>query len=222
MCGRFALHSGFDRLAVFLDLPVAEHAVTARYNVSPGTWIAAVRRRTDDADGRLALDTLWWGYRPHWADDKAPQPINATAEKVASSRYFRDAFARRRCLVPADGWYEWRSVDGIKQPYYFTRLDADLLWLAGVWTERADGKAGCAILTEPARGLAAEIHPRMPLILAPDSLAPWLDPTLTDPAALRRAVRHLDAQALTRWPVSTRVNKPSEDDAALIEREPAA
>ncbi|MGM0984369.1 MAG: SOS response-associated peptidase family protein, partial [Pseudomonadota bacterium] len=103
MCGRFALYSDFPSLAASLKLPLTEGELTPRYNVAPGTWISAVRRH-DDSD-QLALDALWWGYRPHWADDKAPQPINATVEKVATSPYFRGAFAHHRCLVPSDGWY---------------------------------------------------------------------------------------------------------------------
>ncbi|TFH84644.1 SOS response-associated peptidase, partial [Billgrantia azerbaijanica] len=81
----------------------------------------------------------------------APEPINAKSEGVATSRYFRAAFARHRCLVPADGWYEWLQVDGRKQPHYLARRDHEPLWLAGIWTERPDGAPGCAILTEPAR-----------------------------------------------------------------------
>ncbi|MGM0985320.1 MAG: SOS response-associated peptidase family protein, partial [Pseudomonadota bacterium] len=105
MCGRFALYSAYPSLAESLRLPLeAPNAELApRYNVAPGTWITAVRR--PGADSQLTLDELWWGYRPHWADDKAPQPINATVEKVATSNYFKGAFARHRCLVPADGWF---------------------------------------------------------------------------------------------------------------------
>jgi len=116
MCGRFALYSDFPGLARSLKLPLAESELTPRYNVAPGTWISAVRRH--EVGGQLSLDALWWGYRPHWADDKAPQPINATVEKVATSPYFRGAFVHHRCLVPADGWYEWRKQwDGILPTY---------------------------------------------------------------------------------------------------------
>jgi len=217
MCGRFALYSDFPSLARSLKLPLAEGELRPRYNVAPGTWISAVRRH--EGGGQLGLDPLWWGYRPHWADDKAPQPINATVEKVATSPYFRGAFAYHRCLVPANGWYEWLAVNGQKQPHYLTRGDGEPLWFAGIWTESPDGKLGCAILTEPARGVAKGIHPRMPLLLDQQSLEPWLDPELTDRETIRHLVHHLPHERLTHWPVSNRVNKPVEDDPALIEEE---
>jgi putative SOS response-associated peptidase YedK len=214
MCGRFALYSPYPTLAESLRLPLEVGKIEPRYNVAPGTWITAVRR--PDAHNQLTLDELWWGYRPRWADDKAPQPINATVEKVATSNYFKGAFAHHRCLVPADGWYEWVSVEGRKQPHYMARIDREPLWFAGIWTERPDGKPGCAILTEPARGVSKEIHPRMPLALEAESLEPWLDSDLTDRETIRQEVCHLDATLITHWLVGQRVNKPIEDDAELI------
>ncbi len=215
MCGRFALYSPPPKLSESLRLPLVERELTPRYNVAPGTFITAVRRADDDAP--LVMDDLWWGYRPHWAQGTAPQPINAKVESVPTSRYFRAAFAHHRCLVPADGWFEWLPVNGRKQPHYLTRADGEPLWLAGIWAERADGKAGCAILTEPARGVAKEIHDRMPLALDAQSLEPWLDPHLTDRETLRQVVHHLEAGLMTHWPVSTRVNRPTQDDASLVE-----
>lgn len=217
MCGRFALYSDYPTLSASLNLPLAQPAVplAQRYNVPPGTFITAVRRADDGAP--LVMNELWWGYRPHWAGEKAPQPINATVEKVATSTYFRGAFAHHRCLVPADGWYEWVPVDGKKLPHYLCRVDREPLWLAGIWTNRADGTPGCAIITEPARGVAEEVHSRMPLALDAESLEPWLDPHLTDRETIRHVVHHLDAQLITHWPVSTRVNRPTNDAADLIE-----
>ncbi len=104
MCGRFALYSPYPNLSESLRLPLEVGEVTPRYNVPPGTFISAVRRADDEAP--LVMEELWWGYRPHWAIGKAPQPINATVEKVATFHYFKGAFAHHRCLVPADGWYE--------------------------------------------------------------------------------------------------------------------
>lgn len=216
MCGRFALHSPYPKLAASLRLPLEEvQEPVPRYNVAPGTWILAVRRESDEAP--LIMDELWWGYRPHWAGEKAPEPINATVEKVATSKYFRGAFAHHRCLVPADGWYEWLPVDGQKQPHFLCRQDREPIWLAAIWSERPDGRPGCAILTEPARGVARQIHPRMPLALDDKSLGPWLDPHLTDRETIRQVVHHLDADLLTHWPVSPQVNRPANDDPALIE-----
>ena len=155
------------------------------------------------------LDQLWWGYKPHWAGDKAPQPINATIEKVGTSGYFKQAYAHSRCVVPADGWYEWDKSTNPKQPYFICREDRELLWLAAIYTERSDGKFGCAIVTQPAQGVAKEVHDRMPLALDDESLELWLDPEFTNREMLRNVTRHIDADMLTHWPVSTRINKPS-------------
>lgn len=215
MCGRFALFSDYSRLARRVGLSEAEREFAPRYNISPGTWILAVRRPCGDEPP--VMEELWWGYKPAWAGAKAPQPINATLEKVATSNYYKGAFARHRCLIPADGWYEWLPLDGRKQPHYLCRGDREPIWLAGIWAERADGKPGVAILTEPARGIAQEIHSRMPLALDDASIDPWLDPDLTDRETVRNVIHHLDAEMLTHWPVSTAVNKPgNSEDATLI------
>ncbi|ATJ83228.1 SOS response-associated peptidase [Halomonas beimenensis] len=214
MCGRFALFSPYPALSRALRLPLAPGKVIPRYNVAPGTWITGVRHPDEPAP--LVMDDLWWGYRPHWARETSPEPINATVEKVATSPYFRGAFAHHRCLIPADGWYEWRPAEGGKQPYFLCRRDREPVWLAGIWSERPDGKPGCAILTEPARGVAREIHGRMPVVLDAESLAPWLDPRVTERETLRGAVHHLAAEALTHWPVSHRVNRPVNDEPSLI------
>ena len=163
MCGRFALFSDPPRIARRLGLSVAEAQWQARYNIPPGTWIPAARRQAHGSP--LVLGEVWWGFKPHWAKEGAPEPINATVEKVATSSYFKGAFARHRCLVPADGWYEWLQVDGKKQPYFLCREDREPIWLAAILAGRADGAPGCSILTEPARGAAQLIHPRMPLVL---------------------------------------------------------
>ena len=122
MCGRFALYSPYTKLSKALRLPLEPEELTPRYNVAPGAWITAVRHPSDDAP--LVMDEVWWGYRPHWAKEKAPEPINATVEKVATSNYFRGAFAHYRCLVPADGWYE---------PALFTRALIERSEGTGCW-----------------------------------------------------------------------------------------
>ncbi|MHB0774414.1 SOS response-associated peptidase [Halomonas sp. WWR20] len=215
MCGRFALYSSDSQLAAKLGIPMVERKLTRRYNVPPGTWISVIRRDSDDEPA--TLDEMWWGYRPKWAKGKASQPINARAETVASSGYFKSAFQKHRCLIPADGWYEWDKSTTPKQPHFLCRMDREPIFLAGIWAEREDGGVGCAILTEPARGTARDIHDRMPLILDDESLALWLDTGLTDRETLRNVVHHLDAELITHWPVSTQVNRPSgEGDETLI------
>ncbi|MDL0433817.1 SOS response-associated peptidase [Marinobacter sp. TBZ242] len=216
MCGRFALYSSYPRLsqALRLSLSQPDLELVPRYNVAPGTWITGVWHQGPDTGP--AFGQLWWGYRPAWAKEGAPQPINAKVETVATSRFFQAAFRRHRCLIPADGWFEWLPTEDGKQPYYLSRRDREPLFLAGIWAERIDGSPGCAILTEPARGAAREIHDRMPLALNEASLEPWLDPDLTDRETIRQVVRHLDAVHIEHWPVSRAVNKPGEGQGAVL------
>nr|WP_110693357.1 SOS response-associated peptidase [Salinicola halophyticus] len=216
MCGRYAFYSmDFSVLTEAVAQPDLLADGGPRYNVPPGTLISVARRA--DEDEPVTIEQLWWGYRPAWADATAPQPINAKAETVATSRYFAPAFKRHRCLIPADGWYEWLSVDGRKQPHFITRTDEQTLYLAGIWTERGEDKPpGVAIITEPARGSAKEVHDRMPLALDNDSLEPWLDPHFTERDAIRGVTRHIDAGLIRHWPVSTAVNKPGDDGTAQL------
>lgn len=208
MCGRFSQFDAYPRLAKRLRVAMNDAAPLSRYNIAPGTWILGFRQTAYDRAPE-PLD-FWWGYRPKWAKGKAAQPINARGETVATSGYFKVSFQKQRCLIPADGWYEWLTTESGKQPHYITRCDREPLAFAGIYTEREDGSLGCAILTEPARGTAAEVHDRMPLILDDASLEPWLDPDLTDRETIRQVVRHLDAGLIEHWPVSRAVNKPAE------------
>lgn len=218
MCGRFDLHARPDGVARSIGATAAEPGLASAwgYNITPGRSILTVYAGSSPQEPVLGLG--WWGFRPQWAGDDAPAPINARAEKVASSRYFRDSFAHRRCLIPANGWFEWQPTSSGKQPWYVSAADAPLIFYAGLWadSDQAPGRC-CAIITEPARGIAETIHPRMPLVLAPEAITAWLDPSLTTRPAIRRSVQRIDPARLTAWPVSSRVNRPSEDDATLIE-----
>lgn len=208
MCGRFALFTPLDKLANLVGASVPDHKARPRYNVAPGTWIAAIHQLSEDS--APIVDEMWWGYRPKWAKGNGNQPINARVETVATNAYFKSAFARHRCLIPADGWYEWIKDSKPKQPHYICRSDKEPLFFAGIFAEREDGSLGCAIVTEPGRGSAAEVHDRMPLILDADSLEHWLAPDITDRETIKQMVRHVDAELIEHWSVSTAVNKPSE------------
>nr|WP_298522079.1 SOS response-associated peptidase [uncultured Halomonas sp.] len=215
MCGRFALYSPYPKFATKVGVTTISEELTPRYNVPPGTWITAIRRLSENEPPRVG--ELWWGYKPKWAKGKASEPINARAETVATSGYFKSSFRRHRCLIPADGWYEWDKAVTPKQPHFICREDREPLFFAGIYTEREDGSLGCAIITEPARGSAQEVHDRMPLVLEGESLKPWLDPDLTDRETLRNLVHHVDAKLITHWPVSTKVNRPNgAGDESLI------
>jgi putative SOS response-associated peptidase YedK len=198
------------------QVPVDEVFDAPRYNVAPGTNLEAFRA-SDDAPA--AFEPMLWGFRPRRVEG-GPRPINARAEKVATSPYFRSAFARRRCIVLADGWYEWRKMEQGKQPYYITLADdapQDILMMAGIWEPTSDGGACCAIITEPASTRLAHIHDRQPLVLDAECRWDWLDPDVTERQAIRARTYRLDSDVLVHFPVSTRVNRPSEDDSGLIE-----
>ncbi|WP_238984612.1 SOS response-associated peptidase [Billgrantia kenyensis] len=177
MYGQFSQFNAYPRLAKRLRVTMTEAQPPTRYNIAPGTWISGFRQTAHDRPPEQL--NFWWGYRPKWAKGRAAQPINARVETVATSGYFKHAFARSRCIVPADGWYEWLTTETGKQPHYITRTDREPIAFAGIYAEREDGSLGCAILTEPAQGTAAEVHDRMPLILDHASLEPWFDPDLT-------------------------------------------
>ena len=217
MCGRFALHTPRSRIAsryFGLQLPVGD--VHARYNITPGVQITTIHTT---ADAPAVFDFSHWGFRPPWAKEDAPTPINIRAEKAATSPYFRAAFAHRRCLIPANGRYEWRRTETGKQPYYITLKESEpdeVVFFAGLWEPPGEGTdTCCAILTEPVSPAFAFIHDRQPVVL--DSEWRWLDPELSDRETIRKVARRLDPDLLTAYRVSTKVNRPANDDPSLIE-----
>jgi putative SOS response-associated peptidase YedK len=210
-------YSATSELATrYFQVPVDEVFDTPRYNVAPGTDLEAIRVG-DEAPA--AFQPMFWGFRPSRVE-KGPRPFNARAENVAISPYFRSAFAHRRCIVLADGWYEWLKTNDGKQPYYITLAEdapQDILMMAGIWEPTADGGACCAIITEPASGRLVHIHDRKPLVLNAECRWDWLDPERTEREAIRDGTVRLDPDALVYHPVSARVNRPIEDDPGLIE-----
>ena len=219
MCGRYTLYSrGEDIAAEFGLLSIPE--VSARYNITPGGPILAVR---PGPDGPFA-SYLKWGLVPAWVKaDAQGQPerryslINARAETAATKPAYRAAWRERRCLVPADGFYEWQTRDGKKQPFYVRHRPPRLLAIAGVW-ERWQAPGGevlesCALVTTAAEGAFAAIHSRMPLIVGPDQYRAWL----TSEPSSAQLVSPYSAQQLSWQPVSTAVNNPRNDHARLIE-----
>ncbi|MEX0430394.1 SOS response-associated peptidase [Spiribacter insolitus] len=212
MCGRYVLNASGTEIAQALGISQAPE-VTSSFNIPPGTrqWVAHAA-----GEGGVVLEQLGWGYRPVWAGQDAPQPINARAEKVAASPFFRDAFARYRCVVPATGWYEWQKHDGAKTPYYVTTAQP-LMFFAGLYDPPREDSAGSfAIITQPAAQGIAHIHPRMPVVLDQTCLQDWLDPANQTRDEVKAVTRALDPAQLNAWRVDTRVNKPANDDAGLI------
>ena len=213
MCGRYALHTAPMKVAQTLGLPFDLDWEPA-YNVSPGRPVPVIANDSDEAGPVAQLAR--WGFHPHWADDKAPTPINARAERLRSSRYFMGSFRHHRCLVPADGWFEWTESQGKKWPWYFRRQDQQPLAFAGLLARGPDDTPTMAIITEPARGMARSIHDRMPLVLTRDSMAPWLDPVLEDPDALRQRVHHEPVEHFATYRVSPPVNRADSEGETLI------
>jgi putative SOS response-associated peptidase YedK len=180
--------------------------------------VAAVRF---DGSHRV-LSLMRWGLIPHWADDPkiGYRLINARADTVATKPSFRSAFKQRRCLIAADGFYEWQKRDGAKQPYLIRRADGEPFAFAGLWEHwhGADQEIeSCTIITTDANDLMRPIHDRMPVILAPADYDRWLDPAVQKADLLQTLLRPLAEGALTAILVSTRVNNPKNDDAKCVE-----
>jgi putative SOS response-associated peptidase YedK len=183
---------------------------------------------------RLELATGRWGLVPHWWKEAKPPKLsfNARLEEAADKPMWRDAFSRARCLVPAEGWYEWRALERVdpttgeivpaKQPYFIRRKDGAILCFAGLtayWKNPKTGEAlrSCAILTADAHGPLSEIHERAPVVLPPDAYEAWLDRRLTDPQRVKQlAVRGLPPSELTHWKVRLLVNSAKSDGPELI------
>jgi putative SOS response-associated peptidase YedK len=175
-------------------------------------------------DGERRLDLLRWGLIPSWAKDPAvgARTINARAETVAEKPSFRAAFRRRRCLVLADGYYEWRKEGSKKQPYYIRMRDEAPFAFAGLWEywspgDDAETLETCTLITTEANELTRAIHDRMPVILPPDAYEVWLDPELDDRPRLLSLLRPYESQALIADPVSTHVNNPKHDDPECVQ-----
>jgi putative SOS response-associated peptidase YedK len=201
-----------------------------RFNVAPTSQVQIVRRAVD-AD-ELELTEARWGLTPSWwSKDKAPtSTINARSEEAATKPMWRDAYRRSRCLIPALGWYEWKALETVdpksgeirtyKQPYYL-RIDREgpmaFAGLMSTWTYEGEPRLTCAILTRPPSPSAAEVHDRMPVVLAEGAHREWLDPGLRDAGKVAQLVRDCAMDNVKHYPVSRRVSSGKEDDEGLIQ-----
>ncbi|HSL98701.1 MAG TPA: SOS response-associated peptidase [Candidatus Limnocylindria bacterium] len=220
MCGRFTLFDSADSVGERFGLPETP-SLSPRYNIAPSQTVAAVR--IPPGGGARELVFLRWGLVPSWAKDPAigNRMINARAETAADKPAFRVAIRRRRCLVPADGFYEWKRVNGRKQPYYIRLRDVAVFAFAGLW-ESWEGPGGasvesCALLTTGPNDLLLPIHDRMPVILSPRDYELWLSPKEQDPKALAPLLRPYPPEEMTVFPVGIAVNNPKTDTPDLIE-----
>jgi len=233
MCGRFKVARKKEILeeafAASDDLGAPDW--TPRYNAAPGQAIAAVRQLPDRPT--RTLSRLHWGLIPAWAKDASIgyKMINARAETVAEKPSFRSALRSRRCLIPADGFYEWQHSGREKLPWCFTLADDALFAFAGLWEEwrppqgpsaLAQTIQSCTILTTAPNELMRGVHDRMPVILAPQDYDLWLDPGFSRVEELQPLLRPYPAQAMRRYRVSPRVNQVKNDDPTCAEEVPAA
>lgn len=215
MCGRFALARSSDELTRIFDL--AECAdLSPRFNITPGTDIAVIRR---SPAGSLVLHRLRWGLVPHWSHDQniGNRLINARAETLADKPSFRAGFQKRRCLIPADGFYEWDRKGQTKQPYYYSHPQGEVLALGGLWEswQAPDGTLlrTTTIITTADNAEVAPIHDRMPLILDPNNYHSWLEGSVDQVLAL---IIPAPTGMLRSWTVSRRVNRVQEEGPELI------
>lgn len=220
MCGRFTLTISPEQLQQAIPGLITPSEMAPRYNIAPSQPVAVVPN-----DGQRKLDFYVWGLVPSWAKDPSigNRMINARAETLAEKPSFRAAFRRRRCLIPADGFYEWRQIPGQKNkvPYYIRLKTGEPFVFAGLWESwnAADGSnlLSCAIITTVPNALMEPIHNRMPVILPAAAYDRWLAPDEQDPAALQALLQPYPAQEMIAYPVSPLVNRPENDVAACIQ-----
>ncbi len=217
MCGRFSLGSSSEAVQKIYGAP-CDLPLTPRYNIAPGQQILAIKLNNDK---RLAAK-LHWGLIPAWARDRSigAKLINARGETLAEKPSFRSAYKSRRCLIPADGFYEWKTAGKTKQPYYFQRVDQQLFSFAGIWETWADKEtqevvASCAIITTAANSLASAVHPRMPVVIAENDFQEWLQ---GDSRHLQRLLEPVEWPDFKVFPVTTFVNNARNEGARCVEQ----
>lgn len=221
MCGRFALWNDPGEIARELGVQ-APPDLTKRYNVAPSQLIPAVRANSEN---NRELVRLVWGLVPFWAKERriGYRMINARAESIAQKSAFKVSFRRRRCLIPASGFFEWRRTeDKGKQPYFVRLKNRDLLAFAGLWDRWKDRESGeeiesCTIITTEANELVRRLHDRMPAVVRSEHYGQWLDPGTTEPKRLQKLLGPYPAGEMEIHPVSRDVNSPANDRPDVVE-----
>lgn len=217
MCGRYSLGDP-DPMQRRFGLPeFSEARLTPRFNVAPSELIPIIVERPEGRELRMVK----WGFNPPFMKPgKRPPPINARAESMQKNGMFRKSIERWRCLIPADGFYEWKSVPGEKrkQPVFIRLKDGELFGFAGLYTSAKGEEPGTALIitTEP-NELVAPIHDRMPVILRPQYEDAWLDPEFTDADEAATFLQPYPSEQMESWTVSTKVNTAGTDDPTMIE-----
>ncbi len=227
MCGRYNVLTsaqGFlDLLHILIRMDVSLENIP-RFNISPTQRVLAVYRPYPNSEAHMA--ELRWGLIPHWAKEMSigNRLINARSETAANKPAFRFAYRSKRCLIAADGWYEWKKLNGHKQPYNIRRQDRLPFYFAGLWDSWKGMRDGvmvhlhsCTILTADASDSLKTLHPRMPVALAPGDYERWLDSELSDTHSIQAMIQSRPMNVFEAYPVSNYVNKPSNDQPQCIQ-----
>ena len=218
MCGRYTLQQTTQDLLARFAVQLAIFEVKPRYNIAPSQEVAVVR-----ADGQRRLEALKWGLVPFWAKDlkKLKPMINARMETLVEKPTFRAALSRRRCLIPADGFFEWKKESGTKVPLHIRMRDKSLFAFAGLFDQwkSPEGEVleTCAIITVPAGGWITEVHDRMPAILKAEDEEHWLDTNIKEPARILSMLGPYPADQMEAIVVSPAVNSPKKDSPECVQ-----
>jgi len=216
MCGRYRLSRRKQLVEEYFDCGSWDEDWAPRYNIAPTQPVPVIRQNPKKPVRELSL--MRWGLIPHWSKDGsgAAGTINARSETAATKPAFRDPLRYRRCLFPADGFYEWKRTATSKQPYCVEVNEGELFAFAGLWDGWKDPKGKwirtCSILTTTPNALTSRIHDRMPVILDPDSYDLWLDPGMTKVEAVSDLLKPCDARLMRSYPISTGINHVANDD----------
>ena len=218
MCGRFRQSRRKQLVEEYFDAVASEEDWSPRFNIAPTQPVPVIRQNPKEPVRELAL--MRWGLIPSWSKDSsgAARMINAKSETAATKPAFRESLKSRRCLIPADGFYEWKRDGKTKQPFCFEVGEGQLFAFAGLWDRWKEPSGNwvktCSILTTTANSISAPVHDRMPVILDADAYDVWLDPGMTDVGAASELLKPFDARLMRCYPVSTRINSVANDDEA--------
>jgi len=216
MCGRYRLSRRKQIVEAHFSSASGEEDCNPRYNIAPTQLVPVIRQNPKQPIRESSL--FRWGLIPSWMKDSsgAATMINARSETAGTKPAFRDALKSRRCLIPADGFYEWQRVGKTKQPYCFEVGNAQMFAFAGIWDRWKDPSGNlvktCSILTTTPNAVTSAVHDRMPVILDPDSYDLWLDPGVQDASWASELLKPYDAQLMRCYPISTRINHVANDD----------
>ena len=218
MCGRYRLSRRKQIIEEFFDTSPWDDEWSPRYNIAPTQTVPVIRQHPKESVRQIT--GMRWGLIPNWAQDPsiATGTINAKSETAAGKPAFRDPMKFRRCLIPADGFYEWKKTGGTRQPFCFEVAEGSLFAFAGLWDGWKDRSGNwvrtCTILTTTPNAVTGAVHNRMPVILDPRSYDRWLDPGMQNVNSIFNLLKPYDAGQMRCYPVSTRINSVANDDAS--------